>query len=67
MNIMDINNVNTDNNINNIINKIIIEEAKIKEILFRYSYNNQESHKKYVSEYNNLINGQDNTNNLNSS
>jgi predicted RNA-binding protein YlxR (DUF448 family) len=59
---MDTNNVNTNdtnNNINNIINKIIIEEAKIKKILSRYS--NQESHKKYVDEYNNLINEQDNS------
>ena len=55
MNIMDTNN----DTINNIINKIIIEEAKIKEILSRYS--NQESHKKYVNEYNNLINEQDNS------
>ena len=58
---MDTNNVNTNDTINNIINKIIIEEAKIKEILSRYSYNNQESHKKLVDEYNNLINEQDNT------
>ena len=55
MNIMDTNN----DTINNIINKIIIEEAKIKEILSRYSY--QESTKKYVDEYNNLINEQDNS------
>jgi hypothetical protein len=62
MNIMDKNNVNTnDTNIHNIINKIIIEEAKIKKILS--SYNNQESNKKYIDEYNNLINLHDNTNN----
>jgi hypothetical protein len=58
MNIMD---KNTDTNIINIINKIIIEEAKIKEILSRYSY--QESNKKYVDEYNKLTNLQDNPNN----
>ncbi len=52
---------NTDTNIINIINKIIIEEAKIKEILSRYSY--QESNKKYVDEYNKLTNLQDNPNN----
>lgn len=67
---MDKNNVNTndtnntytnDTNIHNIINKIIIEEAKIKEILSRYSY--QERNKRLISEYNNIINLHDNTNN----
>ena len=62
MNIMDKNNdTNTNTNIHNIINKIIIEEAKIKKILSRYSY--QESNKQYIDEYNNLINLHDNTNN----
>ena len=61
---MDTNTVNTNetnNTINNIINKIIIEEAKIKKILSRYSYSNQESYKKLVDEYNKLINEQDNS------
>ncbi len=59
---MDTNNdTNTNTNIHNIINKIIIEEAKIKKILS--SYNNQESNKRLISEYNNLTNLHDNTNN----